>query len=429
MLTSTPMQKVAGLSCLRCGTLYAADRMIDSQGCPACRAKASANFEVAYSQDSLNRRAMPAFPLGGGFAPFADYLPVETGDLVSLGEGGTPLVDAQRLAQSIGLRGLRIKDESRNPTWSHKDRFSAVAVSWARKQGCDFVATASSGNAGASLAAYAAKAGMKCLVLTFDGAATPLVEQIRRYGAIVISLRDKAQRWKILAEGQSRFGWFVTSPFSAPVIGSNPYGVEGYKTIAYELAAQCDGDIPHWVIVPTAYGDVLRGIWRGFRDLHEAGHIAKLPKVAAAEAHGSVAKTLEIDGDSLVRIENAPDSQAMSISVPQGTFQSLVSVREAGGVAQAVTDAELWAAQDDLARMEGVFGELSGVAAVAAVRKMRQRGVIGTDERVVCLMTASGLKDIDQRPPQSPVDFSIDGRLDEVLTILSDELGLRFDHN
>ncbi|NGO53897.1 pyridoxal-phosphate dependent enzyme [Mesorhizobium camelthorni] len=411
-----------GLSCLRCNTLYPADLPIDSTGCPACRAVAPSNFEVVYAEAAIAKRVLPRLRVGGGFSSFADFLPVDAADLVSLAEGSTPLIDVPAIAGAMGLGALQIKDESRNPTWSHKDRFSAVAVSYARKQGHGFVATASSGNAGASLAAYAAKAGMDCLVLTFEGAAAPLVEQIRRYGAIVVELKDKAQRWTILAEGQRRFGWFVTSPFSAPVVGSNPYGMEGYKTIAYEIAIQSD-DIPEWVIVPTAYGDLLRGIWKGFKDLHEAGCISRLPKVAAAEVLGSLSRTISSGSDAVWLMEGAEPSQAMSIGVLQGTYQSLVSIRESGGTVECIDDTALWAAQAQLARHEGIFGELSGVAAIAAAQRMRQKGVIGSDDKVVCLMTASGLKDIDQMPPARPSQYRIEGRFEEVAKILTNELG------
>lgn len=422
MFEGAAAAKISGLTCLRCGAQYPADFEIDSKGCPACRDAAPSNLEISYGADALAQRKPPAMSIGG-LAAFADYLPVDVDDLVTLGEGGTPLVQARQLGKALGIDQLVIKDESRNPSCSHKDRFSAVAVSHARRQGLKFIATASSGNAGASLAAYTAKAGMKCLVVTFEGAAGPVVEQIRRYGALVVELKDKMQRWPILAEGVERFGWFVTSPFAAPVVGSHPFGIEGYKTAAYEIVAQSEGSIPDWVIVPAAYGDLLRGIWRGFKDLHQAGHIDRLPKIAAAEIYGSVHQTLAEETDRLAIVEPGFDTQALSIGTLQGTYQSVISVRESQGAAEIVEDDALWTAQRELAHREGIFGELSGVAAVAAAGQMRRKGVIGAGESVVCVMTASGLKDIDQQPKQTQAVHKVEGGLDDVLEILSAEFG------
>ncbi len=393
---------IAALSCLRCGTQQRPDHPIDAKGCPACGAVAPSNFELVYTDAALQARKAPLRPPSGSFLRHIDYLPIEAEDLVSLGEGDTPLMAAEKLGSALDIGNLRIKDESRNPTWSHKDRFSAIAVSYARRQGHRFIATASSGNAGASLAAYAAKAGLGCLVVTFKGAAGPMVEQIRRYGALVVELEDKTQRWPLLAEGVRRFGWFVTSPFAAPVVGSNPIGIEGYKTIAYEIIAQSDGGVPDWVVVPMAYGDVLRGIWRGFRDLFDAGHIARLPRMAAAEIHGSIQQSLSAGVDAIPAVQPRWQSQALSIGTLQGSFQSLATIRESGGITAVVEDDALWAMQSNLARMEGLFGELAGVAGLAAAAQLRQRGMIDAGQSVVCVMTASGLKDIDQKPPTSP---------------------------
>jgi threonine synthase len=187
-------------------------------------------------------------------------LPCDEDDAVSLGEGLSPLLPASAIGEKLGVPNLLIKDEGRNPTWSHKDRFSTVAVSAARLQGAQVVATASSGNAGASLAAYASAAGLRCVVATFSGTTGPMLAKIRKYGATVVVLSAKTDRWTFLAEGVTRFGWFAASPFHAPVVGSHPVGIEGYKTIAYEIVEQING-VPDWCAIPVCYGDALVGIW------------------------------------------------------------------------------------------------------------------------------------------------------------------------
>src|SRR5690606_33722197 len=139
---------------------------------------------------------------------------------------------------------------------------------------------------------YAARAGMACVVATFAGTAGPMLGQIRNYGATVVAFQRKADRWSFIAEGVERHGWFAPSPFRAPVVGSHPIGIEGYKTLAYELVEQLGGEAPDWVIMPVCYGDALAGLWRGFKALFERRAIAELPRLGAAEVHGSLAEAL-----------------------------------------------------------------------------------------------------------------------------------------
>lgn len=292
------MINVAGYACIRCHASFPPDLTIDSRGCPHCLGEAPANLQVVYravgsspaNHDGMNRRTAPSL------WRYADKLPCPETHAVSLGEGLTPLLPAETLGKQLGVPGLLIKDEGANPTWSHKDRFSTVAVSMARLKGARVVATASSGNAGASLAAYAARAGLKCVVVTFAGTAGAMLAQIRKYGATVVPLADKTHRWPFLASGVQRFGWFATSPFYAPVVGSHPDGIEGYKTLAYEIVEQMQGDVPDWCVLPVCYGDALAGLWEGFKGLFNRGEIERLPKLAAAEVHGSLARALRSAG-------------------------------------------------------------------------------------------------------------------------------------
>ena len=408
-----------GLSCIRCGTRYPADFTIDSSGCPACRPETPANLAVEYSQRSRQARQWPPSYGLPGFGRFASFMPVAEDRLVTLGEGNTAIVAADHAARELDIAGLFVKDESRNPTWSHKDRFSCVAVSHARSIGARVVATASSGNAGASLAAYAARAGLPCIVATFEGAAGPMVEQIRRYGAMVLPLKDKNARWPLLAEGVRRFGWYVTSPFAAPVVGSHPVGIEGYKTIAYEVVERFGADLPEWFVLPVAYGDVIAGAWRGFKDLEELGVIDRIPRLVAAEIHGSIDRTLLQGGDAVATVEAQFQTKALSIGVVQSTFQALQAVRESGGTAVAIHDEALFEMQALLATRDGLFGELSSVVPLAAAAELRRAGTIGASDRVLCLMTASGLKDLDQSTPAREREPALSGNLDEALGFLA----------
>lgn len=189
---------------------------------------------------------------------------------MTLGAGNTPLLPAP----ALGLGDAWIKDESRNPTWSFNDRLASVAVTMARCFGAKVIASSSSGNAGAAAAAYAAKASIPCIVFTFEGAAGPLVTQMRAYGAMVVMVEDKADRWRLQSTGVRELGWYPTSPFFGPVVGSNPFGIEGCKTIAFEVAEAFGWQAPDWCVLPVCYGDALYGMWKGFEELKALGWIS-----------------------------------------------------------------------------------------------------------------------------------------------------------
>lgn len=398
MLQSTGMSRICGYRCIRCGTVYPADLAIDSRGCPRCFEEAPANLKVAYdpaavAQPDHTELWRPALP---SLWRYARWLPCSPQDAVSLGEGLTPLLAAESMGRSLDVPNLFIKDEGRNPTWSYKDRFSTVAVSVARATGASVVATASSGNAGASLAAYAVRAGLRCVVITFAGAAGPMLAQIRKYGATVVPLADKAQRWPLLAEAAARYGWFVTSPFHAPVVGSHPMGIEGYKTLAYEIAEQCCGLAPDWCVLPVCYGDALAGLWEGFKELLSRRRIDRLPRLVAAEIHGSLAATLQGTGDRVAEVKAGFDTLAISIGTTRSTFQALQALRASRGIAVPTDNCELIGLQERLAASEGIFAELASVTPFAAIARLRRRNVIAASDRVVAIVTATGLKDLDR---------------------------------
>jgi threonine synthase len=391
------MTTFPGYACIRCGARYPGKFGLDSRGCPACYEKAPANLRVVgpgrgatTSGAAASLQALPSL------WRYADRLPCPATHAVSLGEGLTPLVQAPAIGARLGLPYLFIKDEGRNPTWSHKDRFSSVTVSVARMQGAPVVATASSGNAGASLAAYAARAGLTCIVATFAGAAGPMLAQIRKTGAIVVPFADKADRWNFIAQGVERYGWFATSPFRAPVVGSHPAGIEGYKTLAYEIVEQMEGAVPDWCVLPVCYGDALAGLWQGFRELHEQRTIARLPRLVAAEVHGSLTAALAGDGDCVPDMQPGFDSLAVSIGATRSTFQALNALRQSDGLAVPVGNDGLIDLQEQLALKEGIFAELASVTPFAAIDFLRKKNVIARSNRVVAIVTASGLKDIDR---------------------------------
>lgn len=392
------MSNITGYACIRCRASYPADISIDSRGCLHCMSKAPANLQVVYG--SAGKDTAKGGQTRQRTAPslwrYADTLPCSEDQAVSLGEGLTPLLPAKALGERLGVPQLLIKDEGSNPTWSHKDRFSTVAVSMARLKGARVVATASSGNAGASLAAYAARAGLKCVVVTFATTAGAMLAQIRKYGATVVPMADKTHRWPFLAAGVEHFGWYATSPFYAPVVGSHPDGIEGYKTLAYEIVEQMQGIVPDWCALPVCYGDALAGLWEGFKELFNRGEIERLPRLAAAEVHGSLAAALRSKQDAVRDRPALFDTLAVSIGTTRSTFQALRALRESRGRAIAVGNAGLIELQEQLAVREGIFAELAAVTPLAAIAELRRQGLVAASDRVVGIITAGGLKDLDR---------------------------------
>ena len=255
----------------------------------------------------------------------------------------------------------------------------------ARRFGAKVIASSSSGNAGAAAAAYAAKAGLPCIVFTFVGSAGPLVLQMRAYGAMVVKVNDKADRWRLQSLGVREFGWYPTSPFFGPVVGSNPYGMEGYKTIAYEIAEAFDWSPPDWCVLPVCYGDALFGMWKGFEDLKALGWIDRVPRFVAAEVSGSLTAAMA-SGDAMPPElpRNAP-SIATSIGAAQATVQGLDVLRRSRGAAVTIGDDDLRRWVVTLAAKEGIWPEASSVAPFAAIERLRADGTIAPHERCVAL--------------------------------------------
>src|SRR5215216_169268 len=383
------MAAVAGLQCLRCGARYGADQYaID---CPKCHETAPSNLVVVY-EHALAKRPKPAGAIGAGLWRYGDLLPVSEAEAVTLGEGGTPLHGLDHIGRLAGVQ-LWAKDETRNPTWSFKDRLACMAVSVAKKLGAKAIVSSSTGNAGAAAAAYTAKAGLPCIVFTTKGAVGPQVTQMRVYGATVVAVENKADRWALMQHATRHYGWFPTSPFFGPVVGSNPYGIEGYKTLAYEILEQMGWQVPDCCILPVCYGDALIGMWRGFADMQALGWIERTPRMIAAEIYGSLGAALQDGGDSVPEMPLTHDTVAKSTTATRGTYQALSVIRASGGTATTVGNDAIMKWQRELAVQEGLYVEPASAAAVAAVFALRHEGRIERGEKVVLLLTASGLKD------------------------------------
>ncbi|GMQ85633.1 MAG: threonine synthase [Acidimicrobiia bacterium] len=402
------------LVCPRCGTEVEESAFMF--GCPVCAAEGvPVNVHPAYELISGSWDLDPSAP---GLFGRRGMLPLpEGGPVVSLGEGHTPLLHLERTGARLGLSRLYLKDETQNPTWSYKDRLAAVATTKALNDGADTVVVATTGNHGAATAAYAAAAGIRCVALTLASVPLTMKVLMQAYGAEVVALDRPADRWSLMRLAVEQWGWVPLSGLVDPPIGSNPFGIDGYKSIAYELYGQL-GAVPDVVVVPTAYADGLTGIYRGFADLLALGRSERLPRMVAAEPLGPFAASL-IDGGDVPATTQPRSSVAFSIAGSVATYQGVRVLRHSGGEAVVVgDDEEIIAAQLTLAADEGLYLEAASVTAIPAVKRLVGEGLVAEDDVIVTIGTSTGLKDVqataarlDDVPVIEPTLAALGGRL------------------
>jgi threonine synthase len=304
------------------------------------------------------------------------------------------MLEANALARELGLSRLWIKDEAQNPTGSFKDRGLSLAISRAKELGVKKTAIPSAGNAGGSLSAYAARAGIEAYV--FMPKDTPAANQVeaRQYGAhltLVDGLINDCGR--IIAERKAAEGWFDVSTLK------EPYRVEGKKTIGYEIAEQLNWNLPDVIIYPTGGGTGLIGMWKAFAELEEMGWIgSKRPRMVSVQASGCapIVRAFNEAQESAEAWQNAK-TVASGLRVPQavGDFLMLRALRESHGTALDVSDEDMIGEIPRVGRAEGVFFCPEGAACVAALRRLRRNGWIKLTDEVVIFNTASGLKYLD----------------------------------
>jgi threonine synthase len=331
---------------------------------------------------------------------YEELLPVQQRFSVKLGEGGTPLVHAKRLGERLGIKNLLLKDETRNPTASFKDRAMAVGIAKAVEMSKKDVVIASSGNAAASLAAYSAAAGILCHAFVPDDASIGKIAQLLLYGATTV--RCKQEKEGEDATVQAMLNAVKESGFyPCPSFGPfNPYQVEGPKTVAYELYEQRGWADIDMVFVPTGSGCLLTGIWKGLHDFTKLGLVKSLPRLVCVQPKGNQALVRAIQQHrefSKIVPEAYPKSVASGLldPFPWDGDAAMEGVRKTRGTAVAVSDQEIMGAVKDLAGHEGVFSEPSGAAGLAGLKKLKTEGKVDRSDTVVVLVTGSGLKDPD----------------------------------
>src|SRR5678816_721838 len=418
---------LSALECLRCRAVYDDQRLFT--GCPRCaRESVNVNLSVVLDHAALGPITPASFPATPrSLWRFRQLLPLGHADPISLGEGATPLVHLERLGRRLGLPRLYAKDESQNPTWSYKDRLCSLAVTHAVATGARVITISSTGNHGASTAAYAARAGLPCVIFTVASVPDTMKTLMQAYGAAVVECPTSEARWALMRQGIERLGWYPTSGFMIPPVGSNPWGIEGYKTIAYEVAEDLGWTAPDVVVVPSSYSDGLHGTWKGWTEMQTLGLVKTAPRMIAAEPFGPLAHALERELEAPEMVEAPAPSVAFSIASRYGTWQGLAALRESGGAGVRLTDEGVFEAQRALAREEGLFVEPSSAASMTAVMQLAARKALDPAQTIVIILTSGGLKDPGASRTWLPPVPAAGGDFDRLLTVLREAYGLALD--
>jgi threonine synthase len=369
--------------CVGCGEVYESD--VRSYVCTRC-----GNLLELVKDSPVSRTDLYGESSQPGVWRYRRALPIEPDvKAVSLSEGHTPLVLVSRIGAKFGLRGLHVKNEGQNPSGSFKDRGMTVAVTRAVQGGSKLLICASTGNTAASMAAYAARAGVTAMVTVPAGkVASGKLAQVYAYGAKIIRV-----------EGDFDAALSITLEVAAEikelsVMNSvNPYRIEGQKNTAYEIYEQLGFKVPDYVVLPVGNAGNISAIWKGFKELKEWGISGSLPKMVAVQAAGAqpIVEAFQSGRDSVIAVQPKTIASAINIGNPASWKKALAAIRDSKGTALAVTDEETIAARMDLASSEGIFVEPASAVPIAAVKKLM--GKIEKDAMVVCVCTGNGLKD------------------------------------
>ena len=377
------------LKCINCSSLFELDQIIFN--CTKCNDL----LEVQYDLDEIANNLNPKWrghPLS--VWKYKDFLPIDSNaDRITLNEGGTRLHHSQKLASFIGIDKLYIKNEGDNPTASFKDRGMPVSVTKAKQLGAKTIICASTGNTSASLAAYGARGGLKRIVLIPSGkVAYGKLSQAMICGAKVIQIDgnfDQCLEVVMEISNKSDNIYLVNS--------INPFRIEGQKTILFEIFEQL-GHIPDWIIVPVGNAGNISSIWKGLNEFYQLGIINKFPKLIGVQAEGS-APIAEAFSKGVMKVRNIekPETLATAIRIgaPASWKKALRAIYDSNGLAETVSDKEILEGQMNLAKLEGLFIEPASASPLAALKKLLRKGIISSDEEVVCIATGHGLKDPD----------------------------------
>lgn len=399
--------------CIQCRSTFDIHEKLYT--CPKCEGLLEIEFDDNELIEKIDIHKLRDGPIK--VWKYRAFMPIlDDSKIVSLGEGGTPLFKCGRLAQKIGINELYLKYEGLNPTGSFKDRGMTVGVTKALEFGAEVVACASTGNTSASLAAYAAKAGMKCVVLLPSGkVASGKLAQAMMHGAKVISVKGNFDQALAIVRRlcQEENIYLLNSV--------NPFRLQGQKSIAFEIADQLSWHVPDRVVVPMGNCANIWAIYKGFLEFKRTGLTNGIPKMVGIQAEGAkpIVDAIKRGMENFVPVES-PETVATAIRIgnPVNGIKAIRAIRLSGGTAESVSDDEIIEFQRLTARLEGIGVEPASASAIAGLSKLVKEGVVDRDERVVCVATGHLLKDPEEVINVSEPPVEVQAKYDEVVKIL-----------
>jgi len=379
---------VTHLECAACGLKHEARRLHNL--CIECGKPLLVRYDLKKAARTLTKESLRT--RAADLWRYREVLPVERDEnVVSLGEGWTPLLHAERLGAQLGMKKLFIKDESQNPTQSFKARGMTAAISMAKELGVQKLAVPSAGNAAGALAAYAARAGIEAYIFMPKDTPRANIVECEQTGAHVTLMNGLITDCGAeVGRRKEAEGWFDVSTLK------EPYRVEGKKTLGYELAEQLDWNLPDAIVYPTGGGTGLIGMWKAFDEMEQLGWIdAKRPRMISVQSTGCapIVRAFEEGKRFADEFQNAATT-ASGLRVPKaiGDFLILDAIRASNGTAIAVTDEELIHATREIGAAEGLFVAPEGAACLPALRKLIAENFIDAEEQVVLFNTGAGVK-------------------------------------
>jgi threonine synthase len=379
------MSFATNLRCRECGRLYALEPI---HVCEFCFGPLEVIYDLDAARRTVTRERIAAGPRS--IWRYRDLLPVTGERIIDINAGFTPLIRAENLARELGLKELYLKNDCVNPSYSFKDRVVSVASSKALEFGFDTLACASTGNLACAVAAHAARAGLKAYVFIPANLEAGKILGAAIYNPTLVAVDgnyDEVNR--LCSELADRYGWAFVN------INMRPYYSEGSKTLAFEVAEQLGWRAPDHVVVPVASGSLFTKIWKGFHELAQLGLIDGVPtRMSAAQAEGCSPVVAAYREKTFNVRPVRPQTVAKSLAIgnPADGYYVLKIIKESGGAADAVTDAEIVEGMKLLARTEGIFAETAGGVTIATLKRLVQAGHIRPDELTVAYITGNGLK-------------------------------------
>ncbi len=400
--------------CLKCNENFNEISSIISN-CPKCSGPLSVEMNIDLLKESISQEKFYKQKIDSMWS-FFQFLPLlDEKNIISLMEGNTPTLKSNRLSKKFGLKNLYLKLDFLNPTGSFKDRQISMGVSKAVELNKTSVITVSSGNVGAAVAAYSARAGLNNIILIPSIAPESKIIQIKQYGGNVVKIESDSTKFisQIVQDASHKFD--MANLITAGIY--NPFIIKGAKTIAYEIAIQSETSnqgFPDVIIIPVGGAGLLSGVFEGFKELYELDFIEGVPKLFGIQPEGCApfVKAIEDDLSPEYLFQNPwkninTISTALADDIPLDCYTGIPAINNSGGDAIAVSDEQTLIAGKQLSNLEGIFAEPSSCTTVAAIPKLLEKDLIQADENIYCLITGSGFKDIKSIEPMLPKSINV----------------------